>query len=47
MPAETTSLEEWEAEKMKDWRFRFWCAVYEPWYQWARFRYWLKAIVKQ
>ena len=36
------TLEQWEAERMKDWRFRFWCWLYEPAYQVARLRIWLR-----
>ena len=36
------SFEEWEAEQMKDWRFRLSCLIYEPAYQWHRFRRWLR-----
>ena len=29
---------DWQRERLKDWRFRFWCLMWEPWYQWARLR---------
>ncbi len=33
------TFEEWEAEAMKDWRFRLWRYFYEPLYQWAVWQY--------
>ena len=31
-------FEDWEREQMKDWRFRFWCYIFEPRYQWTRIK---------
>lgn len=32
-------MKDWEHEQMKDWRFRFWCCVYAPWYWLVSLRY--------
>ena len=39
---EPVRFEDWEAEQMKDWRFRLLCKVTWPFHhRWARFRMWL------